>query len=95
MQTTWIAPVENCFCTTKLQELLLIDLDAFQLLRGDLLSLSLPVSISSLENNSDAVAAIARLTIFQRSDLDAQLLENLSTDYSANVYDCLVKKHKR
>lgn len=64
--------VENCSCMEDMQDLLFTFLDASTLSIGDLLNLSLEVSLYSLETTHEMASLIDILTIIQDSDFDAQ-----------------------
>lgn len=89
-------PVETCSCTTDVQDLLLTYSDASTLSRGDLLSLSLAVSLANLETTSGTAAIIDLLTIIQDPDFDAQRfnIQVKSIACCRKISDRIVKKHK-
>lgn len=66
-------PIETCFCTS-LQDTLLTYLGASTLPRGNLLSLSLAVFLSSVETTSGTAAVTDHFRILQDPDFDTDLI---------------------
>lgn len=90
-------PVDACSCTTDVQDFPLTHFDAFTLSKGILSSLTLAVSLASLETAIGTATVIDLLKIIQDHNFDAQVL-NIQVESiacSQNISDRIVKKHKQ